>query len=239
MNLTELTDKVTNILIDAPASVTDEIHNELDAAQAEAEDRYAFSVMEDLFGESLALDENTIDKPADWHRSNPFMMPYYIYQFTPTWQNKELIWAATYDDMQKHYLSSDALYTGQPKFILDGAVLGQSVDNDKLTIYPRGDGEGPQSGSWPLKIPYIKRLDSPSTASSETWFMTDAWRYLVFKAASECLSLNRDHEESTLYALKAEREFKRIMRQDKRSRLKGTTLPIQRDAGAPFNQRLR
>lgn len=238
MQLSQLRQKVEDILIDVPTVVEKNIDSEIDAAQVEAEDRHPFKVMESIFQETIAYQENRFEKPSDWIRSDPNQMPYYVGFDGTTLTNNIIQWIPTHSDVLKLY-GSDVNEEGHPIHISDGVYVGPNTFVDEFGIYPRADDEG-DWGGYLIRVPYLKRISLPSTmGTSENWFMANAARYLIFKAASELLTMNRDHEESQLYALKAEREIRRMIRLDKRSKLKGDTLPLQRDVKAPFNQRLR
>jgi len=221
--------RVQKILVGATSDVLADVSSEIDAAQVEAEDRHAFLAMDDTFLEALTGGSNTgFSTPSDWIRPSSRWTPYYN-EFGDDGEReaKHLKWAPTTGSMHKTY--TDLTDEDEPKYIEHYATSGIL----KLRVYPVPDQ------AYNLIIPYVRHLDPPSTASPQNWFMKNADRYLVWKAASELLTLSRNFELSTYYMVKAEGELQRLIRADRRSKQHGDTLPVRRDANAPFNQRMR
>lgn len=227
MDLGQLTEKVEQILVGATSDVLAGIHGELDQAQVEAEDRHSFQEMRNSAFVVFDTGNRFVDMPSNWLRSDPLLLPYYVDGSTSPATTRKMEWAPSYDDMLSLYPTTD--HDGPPKYVVEHMWVGVR----KIFVFPFPDD------TYLVDLAYLQRFVSPSDATSDNFFMETMPYYLAWKAASEGLQLLRNFELAAIYAAKAEAQFQRNVRLDKRSKLRGNTLRVQRDANAPFNQEIR
>jgi hypothetical protein len=208
MNFGQLQARVKAYLIDVPAATDAEVPAFLNAALRTAQDRHNFRFMEAEASFVTVEGERVLGAlPDDWkeHRALPYLLGV-------SGSTAEVEWAASRSEMVRLFGESVTLDAGAPKFVLETAT--------QLHIYPFPDGRSLHpDGEYRIFVPYWSRLPDMTAGVDSNWFTDNAADYLTFFATAEGMVINREEERASVYVTKAENEFQRLVRRDKRSRL--------------------
>lgn len=216
MTFAELQTEVQSWLLDLPSGATTRIPGWINKAIKDAEERYNFRCMEETIAatQTTAQTRLLVAKPSDWkeHRGDPYLL-------NQDGSNSPIKWAASEQDMLDTYASATPaegnttpVDEGTPRYLLER--------EGQIDVYPLPDeGSEWDNGNYRVVVPYWKYLAALSASSDANFFTTEAPYYVIWQAVALGLKWNRDEERAKSYMVDAEREFKRLVRKDKLSRL--------------------
>lgn len=231
--LAELRSDVQEIVIDLTDAASDaNVDKAIQKAQRDLEDAHEFSPMEATFSFVCVVGSSehaNYSKPATWLRSRVDVGP--LLYDTVYDQAAEIDWLISEGDRARlepgSFLSPiPSEFHGKPKYIQELAT--------SFRVLP-----APDAVTWTILVPYYKRLDTLSSDTSQNWFTTNAEKYLVFRAASRILALNRDWDEAAFYDSLATNELRRAILSDKKLRAKKRRLlrPVSGAKSSSFQPR--
>ena len=208
MTLNDIVARVREQIIDLPSEIEPLIAEWVYGAIRSAEDRHNFWYMEAEEQYTTQPDERALGaKPADWKEAR---RPPSV---TLNDGGQSVIeWASSDTDME---LRPGLRQDGRPFYLLQTA--------DEVLVYPTSDGRSDwPDGEYRIRVPYWRRTELPAPLEQSHWLTANAPLYLIYYASYHALVFNRDEERAAGYVTLAEREFQRVRRLDKRSRLPDT-----------------
>lgn len=229
MNFGQLQDRVETYVLDLPTATLAEIPGWINSAMRAAQDRHNFRFMEaSTQFTTTAATRKLADLPATWkeHRALPYLT-------ADDGATREIHWAASSSEMVRLFGVSTTLDIGDPEFVHE--------NGDQLDVWPFPDGLSDYAGGeYRVTVPYWSRFADMSLDADTNWLTQNAADYLTFYATAEAMTFNREEERAAVYVSKAERDFTRLVRRDKRSRLDNRfTMGFHRDVHATRFQRRR
>ena len=215
MTFEELQTEVQSWLLDLPSGASTRVPGWINKAIRDAEERHNFLCMEATIAATQTVDQTRllVAKPSNWkeHRGDP-------YRVNQDGSNTPIKWAASEQDMVNTYASTTPA-EGNPTPVDEGAPRYLLERETQIDVYPLPDTESEwTNGNYRVVVPYWKYLADLSQDADENFFTEQAPYYCIWKAVELGLKWNRD-ERAQSYALDAEREFKKLVRKDKLSRL--------------------
>lgn len=209
MNLSAITDRVREYLLDLPQHNEILILDWINLAIRSIEDRHNFEYMQQQANFTTSEGARTLGpKPERWKafREDPYIA-------RADGSNMEIDWAASHSDMVRQYGDSEEHDSGPPRFVLE-KVAG-------LDVYPLPDGRGDYSdGEYRIRIPYWAYSPTLHEQSSEVnWLMANYPWYIISAAVAEGMIFNRDEARAATFVGLSERERARAIATDKRSKL--------------------
>lgn len=203
--------RVARHLIDAPSAISPEIPLWIQSSQARLEDRRVFKACE---SEAVFVTADGFRllgaKPSDWCavRDLPYVLDGAGGVSVIAWIHSDL-------DIRRLY-SSDPLEKGSPKHVHELET--------GFEVYPLPDalclsGSLSGDGSYRLHIPYWKRLDKLTSASSSNWFVENAFDLLTWETVADGFEFLQDEERSSYWRAKANKEIERLISEKQRARL--------------------
>ena len=222
--------RVLTVLLDQTQVAAARVDDEVRQAQRELEDKHKFLSM--LSEHEFATVE---DSRGPYAYPSGYLEP--AVDGAPllvdgTGALDEIDWIGAYRDRARLY-SDDPTDKGAPKHVFE-ATTG-------FEVFPYPDALAPggtlfSDGNWRIRVPCYTRLLTLTNGTDENWFTSNAEDYLVYRAASILLQLNRSWEQALLVENQAAREMQRVIRADKKRRLtKGPLLRPVSGVRAPSN----
>lgn len=147
------------------------------------------------------------------------------------------------DDVHRYY--GQGQVAGRPRHIEHA-----STDNDGIPtfrVYPIPDGEGIEtSGAYEILVPCGLSLlsdrtqlaNQPASLGLTNFFTTFGARYLLYRACAEAYLYDEDDAMFAKFSQLAERELRRLIRLDKRSRVHATHLSAHYGAATGRRDRI-
>lgn len=215
MQNSEIKAEVQSWLLDLPSGATTRIQGWINEAIRDACKRHNFRFMEAEQGFTTAARTRELgSKPARWKESRG--LPYYIRQDGSA---REIEWAASESDMVRTYAvdepaegNATPVDEGPPRWLLERP--------DTIDVYPLPDeGSDWLDGNYRLVVPFWQYPEDLSADADENFITVEAPYYVIWKAAALGMRWNRDTENALLLEAEAEKQFRRLERQDKLARL--------------------
>jgi hypothetical protein len=211
----QIQDEVESWLLDLPSGAASRIPGWINEAVKEAAKRHNFRSMEsELLPVTVDQQRMLVAIPSDWkeHRGLPYL-------YRQDGSTKELNWADSESDMIRTYAiqlpdegNTMPADEGPPRYLLERP--------DQIDVFPLPDDESDwDNGNWRIVVPYWAYPATLTDDNDENFFTTTGDYYCIWKAASLGFAWNRDEERAQYFEAKAEKQFKRIERVDKLSRL--------------------
>lgn len=205
----EIRDRVKAYLIDVPVETEPLVREWVNKAMRDAQSRHNFASYADTLSLETAEGQRTLAaKPTNWkeHRALPWLEH-------EDGGSDEIGWAASKSEMIRlHPEDEDSDEGGEPEFVLELP--------DEFHVFPIPDERSLwPDGNYRVRLPYWRLEPAMESENDSNFFTTDLEWYLTFSAVAEGLIFNREEERSAVYVEKAEHEFQRAVRKDKRSKL--------------------
>lgn len=221
-NFQEIRNRVEEYLIDLPSETGALVPNWVNRAVRVAEDRHNFRHMEaEVEYTTLEGDRELGPLPEQWKefRALPWL-------HLGDGAAREIYWAADQSEALRLYSEDDPDDIGAPRHILQ--------TDANFEVFPFPDGQSLwDDGEYRVRVPFWRRTAALTASTDENWFTANAEWYLVYAAVGEGMLFNREEQRAEIYITKAETEFQRLVRTDKRSRLDNRfTFAAYRDARA-------
>lgn len=212
--------------IDDPAVTVAKIGAWINKAVRDAQDAHNFRHMEATQAfVTVVVTRSLGNTPTLWKEKRD--RPWLTDNLSGT---QELDWLPSRSEAIRRFNDSTTLDKGGPKVLLE---LDGSFE-----VFPFPDGASDYGDSeYRIAIPYWAYLAALSSDADTNWFTDNAEHYLVFAAAAEAMTFNRDYENAAVLQEKSKGELRKLIRKDKRSRLaRRITLTPVRDVRAATNQ---
>ena len=219
--------RVKNYVIDDNTLTLAEISGWVNKAVRDAQDAHNFRHMEATQAFTTVVATRSLgNKPTLWKEKRD--RPWLIDNLSGT---RELDWLPSRSEAIRRFDDSTSLDKGEPKVLLE---LESTIE-----VFPFPDGDSDYSDDeYRLTLPYWAYLAVLSGDTDTNWFTDNAEHYLVFAAAAEALTFDRDYENAAVLQEKTGGELRRLIRKDKRSKLaRRITLTPVRDVRAATNQK--
>jgi hypothetical protein len=234
--LAEIRTKVQRRLVDITAGITAETDDLINSAIREAEETYNFRIMQastelvtTLATRRLPASSTSI--PTDWKESRA--KPYLREGQDGELGTQNIQWAPSLEEMVLLYSLDDPNDKGQPQFILEDFAA------DEFSVFPFPDGASLWTdGEYRVTIPYWKFLPALVDDGDTNWFTNNMTNFVTEWAIAEGFLLNWDEERAGVWLTKAQVNFNRGKKFDKRAKLpRDLTLNLKRDVFAPSHTR--
>jgi hypothetical protein len=213
MNFDTIVTNVENYLLDLPAETVALVPTWVNEAIKDAEKRYNFTHMkrEQLLIETTVNQRFLIAIAANWKEDR--VLPYLTDNngFTG-----EIDWAPSNSDMVRQYSDDPTVDIGAPQFLLN--EYDETLETYVYNVFPYPDGQSQYTnGEYRVNIPYYAYTGDLS--GSENNFITNNGEfYVIYKAVAMGMFFNRDEQRGGAYDQLAEREYKKLKNQDKRTK---------------------
>jgi hypothetical protein len=235
MDLTTITNRVKNTVVDVSTELDALIESAIQDAQRKAEDRHDFVAMRFEVTTYTATGTNRLvaKVPVGFKNFRQNAPPYWVDKSGGTNKMKGF---TTLGDATSDYSMLDTTDVGIPNWLLwDESAATVGTNRGDFVVFPYPD-ENTTAGSlyggteYQIRIPYIGRLAALGTGlASENWFTYEAFEYLIAQACADSFLFNRDRAESAIWQAKADDLLRRSVVRDKRTQFTTTSLIVKRD----------
>lgn len=213
MNFDVIVQHVKEYLLDLPAETVALVPKWVNEAVEEAERRYNFKHMKrEIVANTVVNVRDLVNVPGQFKEARA--LPFVTFSDGGT---SEIDWAPSQSDMIRQYNDDPLVDIGSPQFILE--MYDELTDVMQFSVYPYPDGQSQYvGGEYPITLPFY--AFSPTLSGAENNFITNNGAfYVIYKATSYGLIFNRDETRAATFDQLAERNWKRLKNQDKRSKI--------------------
>ncbi len=230
MTYLELRTAVIANVIDVPGTVTSRVGYFVNRAIRKAQEKHNFLTQERLLTYTTTAGSITLGAgPANYRFKEFRGQPYY----TP-FVGRAVPIELAYNPLGDIYSPLDI---GSPRLItmLNTSDLG--VFNFQVFPYPDGNSEY-ADGEYRITIPYWRYVPDLVNDTDTNWFTIQAPDYIINKATYETFAAERDTENMTIWAQRAQNEYTDMLQTDKLAVLSRMSALVPQHQG-PFQPMVR
>lgn len=236
MDFQTLQSHVENYLLDVPAETSQLVPDWINMAVRQAADRHNFQFMKAETELETVEDQRELgDIPDGWkERRYPPWLQHQDGSVTEIrWAPSESEMVRAFGQAQPAQGSSVPADRGSPEFILE--------QDSTLEVFPFPDSRADwDNGEYRVVVPYWSEPAELSANTDANWITENMPFYVIFFAAAEGFLFNRDEERSKYYQQRAEEQFLRGRKADKRKQLPDRLILAPRSGarGGPKSRRI-